>query len=64
MDEAWSGLLKTLVSANAPGPAGVAIEEDEGEGEFASTEAWIARASALALCARDAGEGSNTAMSR
>lgn len=59
-------MLKTLAAANAPAPAGVAMEEGDGEheGEFASTEAWIARASALALCARDSGEGSTTAMSR
>lgn len=69
VDETWAGLLKTLAAAADAPPAGSDVAAGDGDGDydgdlFVSTEAWMARASALALCARDSGASSDEAISR
>lgn len=67
VDETWAGLLKTLAAAADAPPAGADVAAGDGDGDgdlFVSTEAWMARASALALCARDSGASSDEAISR
>lgn len=54
VDETWDEMLK------APACTDVALEE----GELVTAESWVARAAALALCARDPGAGSDAVMSR
>eukprot|EP00903_Cladosiphon_okamuranus_P007042 g6846.t1 len=54
VDETWNEMLK------APACTDVAFEE----GEQVTAESWVARAAALALCARDPGAGSDEVMSR
>lgn len=57
MDGNWNDMLETLASA----PAGAAGTFEEGG--VVKAESWIVRASALALCARGHGAGSDAAMS-
>lgn len=57
VDESWNGMLEALASAPAGGDG--TFEE----GGVVTAESWIARASALALCARDHGANSDAAMS-
>lgn len=54
MDETWEEMLK------APAYTDVVVEE----GELVTAESWVARAAALALCARDSGTGSDEVISR
>eukprot|EP00752_Nemacystus_decipiens_P011279 g10023.t1 len=54
VDETWDEMLKAQACTD------VAFEE----GEEVTAESWVARAAALALCARDSGTGSYEAMSR
>lgn len=56
MDQDWQDMMETL--DNAPvGPGGTV------GGGLVTAESWMARASALALCARDDGAGSDAALS-
>lgn len=59
VDEAWESMLKALKAS-----ADAATDGGEGEGGRVTPESWIARASALALCARDSGAESDAAMTR
>ena len=60
MDGAWDDMLGALAAASAS-----AGEESGAAGVGGVTrESWIARAAALALCARDSGAGSDSAMTR
>lgn len=52
MDEAWDDLLKAGAS------------DDSEEAQVVKTKSWMARAAALALCARDSGAVSDSTMSR
>lgn len=54
MDETWDEMLK----------ASACTDDACEEGELVTAESWVARAAALALFARDAGAGSDAAMSR
>lgn len=54
MDATWDEMLK------APACTDIAFEE----GEMVTAESWVARAAALALCARDSGTASDEVMSR
>lgn len=60
VDGAWYEMLGALTAASASAGA----ESGAGGVGEVTRESWIARAAALALCARDSGAGSDAAMTR
>ena len=53
-----------MQGALAAANAATAAESDVGGGKEVTRQSWIARAAALALCARNSGAGSDSAMTR
>ena len=62
VDKAWDEMQGALAAAATS--ASAEAESDAGSGQEVTRRSWIARASALALCARDSGAGSDSAMTR
>lgn len=61
VDRAWDEMQGALAAAAS---ASAETESDAGGGQEVTRQSRIARASALALCARDSGAGSDSAMTR